>query len=165
MCCYFLAISYLISLLPWTEFRTGWPQFTEETTEHQLRWVMLRPSPAHWDLFAGSKFPLVPNDSDTLWPQADPRTVSFGRQAAEKALLVGISVRPRGLSLGLGLKCICRAQLGSQVYGCFLKVFIIHVVWLKLVYFLLPSFPIYETPYFKVIIKQRATRESRKVIL
>ena len=85
---------------------------------------MLRHSPAHWDLFAGSKFPLVPNDSDTLWPQADPRTVSFGRQAAEKALLVGISVRPRGLSLGLGLKCICRAQLGSQVYGCFLKVFI-----------------------------------------
>ena len=46
-------------------------------------------------------FPLVPNDSDTLWPQADPKTASFSRQAAEKALLVGISVQPRGLSLGL----------------------------------------------------------------
>ena len=67
---------------------------------------MLRPPPAHRDLFAGSKFPLVPSDSNTLWPQADPRTVSFSGQAAEKALLVGISVQPRGLSLGLGLKCM-----------------------------------------------------------
>ena len=58
MCCHFLAVSCLLSPLPWAEFRTDWLHFTEETTERQLQAPQLTGT-----RFAGSKLVLAPRDS------------------------------------------------------------------------------------------------------